>query len=183
VTNHGFLAIDLGSDERHTLAGALSTASSGVPIPGRRPPPENWHITLRFLGECSELQTDRIMHELSEMVVTTSERVWCTGLGAFPRPSKAGVVYVTIEDPTEILGYLAAVCDEAAMDVGLPHEDRPHVPHLTLSRLRPAGDVRALFAGFNEFRVPVDVGGITLFRSHRTREGVRYDVVDRLEFR
>jgi 2'-5' RNA ligase len=116
------------------------------------------------------------MHTLSEMITTVPSRVWCDGLGAFPRPSRAGVVFISVDDPTGILGHLAAVCDEAAIDAGFQPEDRPYVPHLTLSRLRPAIDLRSLFAAFGEFRVPVAVRAITLFRT----AGSRYDVIDTL---
>jgi len=176
VSSHAFLAVDLSSEERHSLSRALSDANSGRPIPGRRPPTENWHVTLRFLGECGDHQTDLMMHSLSESISASPSRVWCDGLNAFPRPSRAGVVFVGVDDPTGILDHLAAVCEEAAIDAGFEPEDRPYVPHLTLSRLRPALDVRALFAAFGEFRVPITVQAITLLRTN----GARYDTVDTL---
>jgi 2'-5' RNA ligase len=176
VKDNAFLAVDLSTNERHLVAGALSDASSGKPVPGRRLPIENWHVTLRFLGECTDLQTDRMMHELSETVDAAPGRAWCDGLGAFPRPSRAGVIYVSMDDPTGILSHLAGVCDKAAIEAGLQSEDRPYVPHLTLSRLRPAIDVRTLFATLGEFRVPIAVQAITLFRT----TGHRYEVIDTL---
>jgi 2'-5' RNA ligase len=84
------------------------------------------------------------------------------------------VIFVGVDDPTRILDHLAAVCEEAAVDAGFEPEDRPYVPHLTLSRLRPALDVRALFAAFGEFRVPIKVRAITLLRTI----GPRYDTLD-----
>lgn len=176
MTDHAFLAVDLGSDERHTLSAALSEASPGPAVPGRRTPPEMWHITLRFLGECTDTQADRVMHSLSENAGLESGRVWCDGLDAFPRASKASVVYVRIDDPTGILGFLAAVCDEAATDAGFEPEGRPYVPHVTLSRLRPALDVRSTLRGFSEFRAPIAVRAITLMRSR----GSRYETIDTL---
>jgi 2'-5' RNA ligase len=131
---------------------------------------------LRFLGECSDHQSDLVMHRLSDAVTAAPSRVWCDGLGAFPRPSRAGVIFVAVDDPTGILDHLAAVCEEAAIDAGFEPEDRPYVPHLTLSRLRPAIDVGALFAAFGEFRLPITVHTITLLRTN----GSRYDTVDTL---
>jgi len=178
VNGHSFLAVDLSDEERHALSAALAEASPGVQIPGRRPPTENWHITLRFLGECTQVQAEQIMQRLSETVDAGPGRVWCVELGAFPRASKANVVFVALDDPEGILGYLAGVCDEAAAEAGFEREDRPHVPHLTLSRLRPGQDLRTLFGGYGEFRVPVTVRGITLFRSHQTRGGLHYEPID-----
>lgn len=158
------------------MSRALSDANSGRPIPGRRPPTENWHITLRFLGECAEPQADLVMHRLSDTLGTAPSRVWCDGLDAFPRPSRAGVVFVAVDDPTAILDHLAAICDEAAIDAGFEPEERPYVPHITLSRLRPAVDLRSLLAAFGEFRVPISVQAITLLRTN----GTRYDTVETL---
>ena len=180
MSDHAFLAVDLSDEDRHSLSAALTDASSGSPIPGKRPPTRNWHITLRFLGECSDAQADQIMFSLSETVDVPAGRIWCDGLGAFPRPSKAGVIYAAIDDQTGILGYLAAVCSEAAVDASFDPDDRPYRPHLTLARLRPALDVRTLFAGYGEFRVPIKAGAVTLMRTRRTRTGIHYDTVARL---
>jgi 2'-5' RNA ligase len=180
VSDHAFLAVDLSEEDRHALSAALTDASSSSPIPGKRPPARNWHITLRFLGDCTDVQADQIMFNLSETVDVHTGRVWCNGLGAFPRPSKAGVIYAAIDDQAGLLGYLAAVCSEAAMDAGFVPEDRPYVPHLTLARLRPALDVRTLFAGYGEFRAPIAVSAVTLMRTRRTRSGIHYDMVARL---
>lgn len=180
MSDHAFLAIDLTSEERHSLSAALHDASPGPPMPGRRTSPENWHITLRFLGECSDAQADQILHSLDGSIEGEQGRVWCDGLGAFPRMSQAGVIYGVIDDTSEMLGYLAAVCDEAAIGAGFEPEGRPYVPHLTLSRLRPARDVRSLLSGYGEFRVPIAVRGVTLLRTRRVPNGLRYEVIDSL---
>lgn len=180
MIDHAFLAIDLSNDERHALSAALAEAGIGSPIPGRRPPPKNWHVTLRFLGECSDSEAERIMHRLSETVDTTPGKVWCSGLGAFPRASHAGVVFAAVDDPSGLLEYLAAVCEEAVVDVGFAPEERPFTPHLTISRLRPARDLRKLFDSFSEFRVPIAVRDITFLRTRRTPTGLTYEPIDSL---
>jgi 2'-5' RNA ligase len=180
MSGHVFLGVDLADDERHALASALTEANPGKRMPGRKTPPENWHITLRFLGECSEVEAERIMHRLSDTVDVKAAAVWCAGLDAFPRRTRAAVLYASVEDPDGTLGRLAMWCDAAAVDVGFEPEDRPYVPHLTLSRARPPVDVSHTFPSWNDFRVRVGVRSITLFRTLRTRVGVRYDVIDTL---
>jgi 2'-5' RNA ligase len=174
LNDHAFLAVDFTNDERHGISAALTEASTGSLIPGRRTSAQSWHITLRFLGECTDSQADRIVHSLSEAHDLDAGQVWCDGLDAFPRPSKASVVYLRIDDPTGTLSYLAAVCDEAAVDAGFESEGRPFVPHVTLSRLRPAIDVRGLIGSFGEFRSPITVRGIALMRNR----GAHYETVD-----
>ena len=180
MSDHAFLGIDLTDDERHALAAALTQANPGKRMPGRKTPAENWHISLRFLGECTEVEAERIMHSLSDTVDVDPTAVWCAGLDAFPRRTKAGVLYASVHDPDGTLDRLAMWCDAAAVTVGFEPEGRPYVPHLTLSRARPPVDVSHSFPSWNDFRVRVGVHTITLFRTRRTRVGIRYDTVDTL---
>jgi len=178
MSGHVFLAVDLADTERHALSGALTEASPGPPIPGRRPPPPNWHITLRFIGECSDTEADRLIHEVARDLSATPGRVFVSGLGAFPRASKASVLYGAIDDTNGLLGHLAGVGEAAARDVGFEPDERPFVPHLTLSRLRPPNDVRHLIDAFAPFRVPIAVEAVTMMRTHRSRSGVSYQPID-----
>ncbi len=184
MSDHAFLAVDLNDDERHAIAGALTEANPGKRLPGRKTPAENWHITLRFLGECSELQSERIMHRLEESIDVETGSVWCSGLDAFPRRSKAGVLYAAIEDPEGSLDRLAMWCDAAAVSVGFEPDERPYVPHLTLSRARPAVDVSHTFPSWDDFRVRIAIRAVTLFRTRRTRDnrnvGTSHDRIDTL---
>jgi 2'-5' RNA ligase len=174
MSGHAFLAVDLTDTERHDLSAALSEASPGRPIPGKRPPARNWHITLRFIGECSDPDADQIIHELARDLSATPGRVFVSGLGAFPRASKANVLYAGVDDHDGLLDHLAGVCEAAARDVGFAPEERPFVPHLTLSRLRPPNDVRHLINSFSPFRIPISVSVITLLRSTPSRSGITY---------
>jgi len=180
VSGHAFLAVDLTDEARHMLAAVLADASPGPPVPGKRPPPENWHITLRFLGECDELATDSVLKDLDETLDLSRGVTHTIGLAAFPRASKAGVLYIAIADDEGLLSALSRVCEEAAREVGFSPEERPFVPHITLSRLRPTMDLRRLVDSFANFRVPLEVNEVTLFRTYSTRAGVRYEAVDRV---
>ena len=180
MSDHVFLGIDLTDHERHTLAAALTEANPGKRMAGRKTPPQNWHITLRFIGECNDVEAERIMHHLSETVDVDPFGVRCTGLDAFPRRTRASVLYAAVHDADGMLGRLAMWCDAAAVGVGFEPEGRPYVPHLTLSRARPPVDVSHTFPSWNDFSVRVAVQAITLFRTRRTRDGIRYDTIDTL---
>lgn len=179
MTSNVFLAVDLSDDERHDLAAALSEASPGTSLPGKRPPPESWHLTLRFLGPIDEPTIDRVSREVAEQLDLDRGRVVCEGLAAFPKSSRAHVLFAAVRDDDHMLTRLAAHCEAAAVDVGLEPEGRPFVPHLTLSRLRPPMDVRGFIASFGTFKVTICVDQVVLMRSHRTRGAVRYLTLDR----
>ncbi|MCL1597700.1 MAG: RNA 2',3'-cyclic phosphodiesterase [Actinomycetia bacterium] len=181
MSGHAFLAVDLTTHERHALAAALHDASPGPLVPGKRQPPENWHLTLRFLGETSDMAGELLVREVEEAIDLPAGRVSGVGLGVFSRPAKASVLYVRIDDPTDLLTRLAARCDAAAMDVGFPPEERPFVPHLTLSRLRPAQDLRGLLDAFGDFDVGIAVTAVTLFRTRRSRSRLWYEAIETID--
>ncbi len=179
MANH-FLAIDAADEDRHRLATVLGDVGASVVIPGRRVPIDNWHITVRFLGDLTDLQVEMLMGSLDETLAVEPGRVWLDGIGAFPKPSKASVVYCSVDDPGGLLGRVAGLCEEASLDAGLEPEDRPFHPHLTLSRVRPPVDVRHALAGIDRFRIPLDVTAVTLMRTRSVRGGVTYERVDQI---
>ena len=179
MANH-FLAVDLADEARHRLAAVLTGSHATEVIPGRRVPIDNWHITIRFLGDVTDLQLELLMGRLDESVATDPDRVWLDGIGAFPKPSNASVVYCSVDDRDGLLSHLAGVCEEASVDIGLEPEDRPFHPHLTLSRVRPPIDLRRELDRIDPFRVALDVTALTLMRTRSVRGGVVYDRVDQL---
>ena len=179
MSGNSFLAIDLSVSERHDLAAALHEASPGPRIPGRRSHPDNWHITLRFLGPIDELLRDRLSMELERSVDGRSGHVRVSGLGAFPRASKATVLFGAVSDPDELLDPLAAQCETVCRDVGMEPEERPFRPHLTLARIRPPQDVRRLIGAFGEFSVRVAVKELSLMTGRRDRDGLHYECDER----
>ena len=174
MTGNSFLAIDLSEADRHHLAAELHEASPGPRIPGRRTKPENWHITVRFLGQIDEVVRDRIAMEIAEGLDASGGQVHIAGLGAFPRASRATVMYAAVDDPGGILDALAAQCEQVCRDVGLEPEERPFVPHLTLARIRPPRDVRRLIDAFSDFSVRLVVERMALMHGEERSDGVRY---------
>ena len=180
MTGNAFAAIDLGDEVRHELAASLQEASTGRRMPGKLVAPQNWHITVRFLGDIDDVDVDRFAHAFEESIDTSPSVVTCRGLDAFPSLSKARVLYGSIADPEHVLPVLADQAEHAAERVGLEPEDRPYRPHLTLSRLRPKHDVQAFVQSFGDFAVRIPVDTVTLFRSERTAKGLTYRPLHRL---
>jgi len=177
VSGNVFLAVDLTDTSRHALASTLSESGAAVRIPGRRTRPNNWHITLRFLGEATEVETDRLAERtesLLKLFAPGRGAVSVDGLGAFPRPAKATVLFASIADRSGLLAALAGICDEAATDVGFEPEGRPFVPHLTLSRIRPPRDLRSLVDRLELVPVKIDVTAVTMFETAETPNGITY---------
>jgi 2'-5' RNA ligase len=94
--------------------------------------PESLHVTLKFIGEKPADTVERIKNALGKVKGKPIE-LGFRGYGFFPHARSARVFWVGVEAGPE-LGQLATSVDEATAKLGLPKEDRPFSPHLTLAR-------------------------------------------------
>jgi len=97
--------------------------------------PENYHLTLRFIGDVDGATAHDFTLALSEIAAAPFE-LKLNGLGSFggnkPRAIFAGFA------PSEGLAALRRANERAAREAGLPPEGRNFQPHVTLARLRGA---------------------------------------------
>lgn len=172
-----FLAVDLTEDARHTLAARLTNAFSDMRIPGLVVPPANWHLTLRYFGSLAPATLELAIFHLSESWLGAPFRLQLDGLGAFPRPTDATVMWVGTGEGTEELVMLKQSIDDSLEQIGWDPDDRPFEPHLTLSRVRPPRDVWPWLEADPELDVVLQVEEVTLFRSDR--RPTRYQPLER----
>lgn len=156
---------------------ALAERISSLSIPGSVAPPENWHVTLRFLGIVDQVIYERFLSAL-DVADQAPFPIRLGGIGAFPNIRKATVVWVAIEEGAEGLATLSAIAEEAAQSAGLASEERPFHPHLTLARVRPPADIRALAGTAVELGWRCD--RVVVYRSHTGRGGARYEPLETL---
>jgi 2'-5' RNA ligase len=170
-----FLAVALSDDVRHALAAFVDDPRE---LPGRPVDPGNWHVTLRFLGRTEPMQRDIVLAHIDQELAQRRFTLGFGGLGAFPRPGRATVLWLGIEQGADEIEALADRCESAAQAAGFSPEDRPFHPHVTLSRIRPWQDVRPLVERFPRFPATQTVEAITLFRSILGQGGAGYETVD-----
>jgi 2'-5' RNA ligase len=175
-----FLAIDCDAETRAAQVAQLNDAFALGSLPGRPTPPANWHITLRWLGNVDEVTLDCLMAELDQGDLGSCFRLKLTGLGAFPNPMRAGVLWRAVDDTEGRVGALAEQVEQVCRIQGLPAEERPYVPHLTLSLLRPRLNVDHLVATeLHPLTMPVTA--ITVFRSVPGQRHSGYEVLELIE--
>lgn len=104
------------------LAAALSTRHTS--------PPEQWHITLAFLGEVS--QPESLYDGMRAAAARTPPfELRLAGSGSF---SGARGVWVGVGGDVDGLGALAAQVRRACRSAGVPLERRRFRPHLTVGK-------------------------------------------------
>lgn len=144
-------------------------------VPGARwIDPENYHITLRFVGDV-DANTARYFMTALASVDAPSFELRLTGLGSFggskPRTLWAGV------EPCEPLMALQRSHERAARMASLPAETRNFTPHITLARLNNTkpqilAEYLSYYGGF--FCEPFTVKGFVLFSSRANQGGGPY---------
>ena len=175
-----FVGVPLTDAMRDELGRYLSAL--GIDIPGRAVPPRNWHLTLRFLGATDAERRARLVDGLRSIVADAFDLSF-GGLGAFPRPARATVLWVGIDQGASALKELAAEIEQAARTAGFAPEEKPFSPHLTLSRINPPEDVRRVVAAVTPFGGEMRVDAFSLFRSHLGGGPARYEELERFALR
>jgi 2'-5' RNA ligase len=174
-----FLAVALDDDSRHALAAFVSRADLPE-IPGRRVAPDNWHITLRFLGRSTQLQQEKVLAALDQGLVQDPFLIGFGGLGTFPYPKKATVVWLAVAAGGDDLVGLAVSCERAAVAAGFDPEERPFHPHLSLARVRPAQNLTTLVAEYPPFPGRLHVDAVVLYESITGSGTTVYRELDRV---
>jgi len=146
-----FVAIEIDDWLRGRLAEVqeeLKRAGAQV----RWVPPENVHLTVKFLGDTPDGLLSEVSDRIKDCVGGIEPfAMRVEGVGAFPEPARARVVVVHIQAP-EALYTLNRRLEDAAEALGLGREERRYTPHLTLGRVKgPKGRDRlaGLIAGMS----------------------------------
>ncbi len=130
-----FVAVFPPPEVRRALVGAARE----LPVVGevRWARPENVHLTLKFLGDVSEDDLDRVAEALEPVRLRHEPfEAELSGFGAFPSARRARILWAGIGEGSEFLRDLARDVEASLEPLGFEREDRAYVPHLTLGRAR-----------------------------------------------
>jgi RNA 2',3'-cyclic 3'-phosphodiesterase len=131
-------------------------------------PPQNLHVTLKFLGWVPSDRVDAIDAALRPVAAARAPfDLRLQGLGAFPPRGKPRVLWVGAHGGAGDLVELAQDVESALETIGFSREERPYHPHLTLGRVKSAPGPRdRVLEQFAEDEVGTStVCQIVLFRS------------------
>ena len=145
-------------------------------IPGARwVPEENYHLTLRFVGEVTHAEAEEIDLALAALRGKAFDLTFA-GVGAFAKAGRETQLWVGVaRNPA--LDHLQGKIEIALQRAGLPPERRRFTPHVTLARLDNAvpQKIAAFMQAHNLFRsAPVAFDHFTLFSSLLSKEAAVY---------
>jgi len=146
--------------------------------------PENYHITLKFLGETKQkifqlLRQDFQCFDIDSAAVPYTLR----GLGAFPDAQRARVLWCGLDVDGGSICLIQNSIEELCVKYGFKKENRAFQPHLTLARTRkdmkiPASLVEYVTANRDTVFGESMFKRIVLYKSDLRRDGPVYTAME-----
>ena len=140
-------------------------------------PPQNAHITVRFIGHVDEARATAITSALRPAVDVAPFDLVVRGVGTFPENRGPRVIWAGLKDGVEALKQIEEEVSARLERCGVEREGRPYHPHLTIGRVKEGGGLRArpLLDGLEDRTLGVSrVEAITLFESRLSPKGPTY---------
>jgi 2'-5' RNA ligase len=163
-----FVAVDLPD----RIQAAVAEICHGLPE-AKWVGPAQFHLTLRFIGAADEALFKAIKEELAR-VAAAAFSLNIEGVGCFPPHRAPHVLWVGLGSNTTLLLQLQQQVEHALVRAGIPAEQRPFSPHITIARFREDCKARvdAYLAAASQFKTePFPVAEFYLYSSTLTREG------------
>lgn len=140
-------------------------------------PPDNIHITLKFLGD---VEVDRLI-EINRIIDQSIKGKDCflitmsNFIGAFPNAIKANVLFIGLKKGTEQLKNLFKVLEAGFQNAGFKKENKEYVAHATLARTRQTMNIAASIKNIVLPDYPAfKCDRIILMESRLNPEGAKY---------
>ncbi len=141
--------------------------------------PECFHVTLKFLGDIREDALSQVFLAVNEAAAQLEPfDISFSGLGAFPNPARARVIWVGIDEGKEQMRKLAETVDNALAKVGYAREDKAFKAHVTIGRVKDGKGMDRLARGIEEINANdlgrMQITGIAVMQSDLQKTGPVY---------
>ena len=128
-----FIAIPVPRSGIEVLERAVKRLDSEIGGQVRWVRPRGIHLTLKFMGDIPASTLERVLEALPQVTASFSLfEISMSGLGVFPNPRRPRVLWAGLDGDLATLSALQIAVDQAVEKLGLPKDDRPFSPHLTL---------------------------------------------------
>lgn len=177
-----FIAFDFSEEVYTSLDKVIydfKNRLSGLPV--RWVPVHNIHLTIKFLGNISPFEVDKLKKALPDV----SHKIPCIeisllGSGTFPSYKRPRVIWIGLTSPPELEEFQRLLEDRIASE-GFPREKRKFSPHLTVGRVAKKADkkeiteIGRLLENINIGHIGTDcLRQVHIFRSELKRDGAVY---------
>jgi 2'-5' RNA ligase len=141
-----FVAVDLPEETTRVIAAEQKLIAAPLVRSGgslKLVAPERMHLTLLFLGEVQEARVPAVIDSMNTAVDLPAFDIAFAGAGVFPPHGAPRVLWMGVTEGAALLTRLQHEIAERIRGLGIPFDDRPFHPHLTLGRWRESRSDRA----------------------------------------
>ncbi len=178
-----FIALNLPSDLKQSIAREVEAVRYSFTDDARFMTPEQWHITLAFLGE----QSDETLPLITAAMEKVGKRfavpeITFTDIGYGPKPDAPRMLWLNGADTSSrALQPLSDALDDALVDAGVmfKRDFRRFRIHITLARFLTHDDLPELHRPFTH---TLEIPAMDLMESTLTRNGAEYTLLQKVKF-
>lgn len=179
-----FLSLNISEKEKSTLSVFQERLKNQlINYPIKWEDPEKFHLTLRFLGDLTEENIERLIFTLERLKFDFEEiRYSLSGAGFFPDRNKPRVIYFEMNELGTSAVTLIGFIDKIIRNFKIKTENK-FIPHVTAGRFLRKNQTRI----HNDFSFKVEPVEITfssfyLMKSLLTPSGSFYEVIHEFRF-
>lgn len=130
-----FIGADINSRSKELIENRLSNLKSELDNKINWVEKDNWHLTLKFLGESTVKEKDKLIDILKETDFCGENKyLQFSRLDAFPDKDAAKIIYLGLSRGKNILIDLHQNLENKLSKNGFQKDVREYKPHLTLGR-------------------------------------------------
>ena len=176
-----FIAVEIPIPTRQAIFSQTESLRAALGQLVRWVPIENMHLTLKFIGDVSPANVELLSQMLiAEATGNAPLTMQIGGLGSFPNPRRARVIWIGIQAPAAFENLQRGI-EFAAARLGYEPETRPFSPHLTIGRVRQqvsASDQQQVRVALERTQVgdlgAAEISAVHLFKSDLQPTGSIY---------
>jgi 2'-5' RNA ligase len=182
-TSRVFVAVDIGDDVRREVTRVVNTLTGKLEAV-KTPPKVVWvkpaalHVTIRFIGEVEAPEVERLQELLAPPIAVAPFELSWRGVGTFPSAKHPRALWLGVINGAAPLAQVEAeVSRRLAGEKAIEIEDRAFLPHLTIGRVKMAGegvDWPKLLQSVEVKKAVSVVDRVTLYRSELSQRGPHY---------
>ena len=168
-----FIAIEFSDDIKKYLYNIQEIVKKNS-ISGKFTDKDNFHLTLRFIGEITDSQLNNLKEAIDNVVLNQGRvELNLSRLGEFPRGRKR-IVWLGLET-NQMINSLYSKLENELEKIGYEKEERGFVPHITIGReVVIPGDFKELEGKIKTTNEIISVDKVSIMESTRINGKLTY---------
>ncbi|MCK8825676.1 RNA 2',3'-cyclic phosphodiesterase [Fuchsiella alkaliacetigena] len=146
--------------------------------------PEQFHLTIKFLGEVKEKQLPEIKEILEGLASFPRQQLLVKGIGVFPHYGYINAIWAGLEC-SSTLEKMKSQLEKEYAKLGFARDKYDFTPHFTLGRAKKVWAKEELVSTLKELKTTefgvLDINKVKLKQSTLTPQGPIYETISEVE--